>query len=360
MSEELLAKPMLVVRNRQTSLMDLLQGMTALGASDLYLKTGGPVRFKISGRVVKFEGDRMTKERMEHVLRCFMLGEERLIFGERKVADLVYESSTARYRIHFAHGHTGPYSAIRIINQDIPSLDSLGLSAGLRHNMLALRGGLLVLCGATDAGKTVTCTALLNEFNRNREQAILTLEDPIEYVFVDDKSMVLQREVGAHTDSFAAGIKAALRENLDVIFVGEMRGLDTIEEVLRAAEMGHLVISTLHADDVFACINRIVGSFPTEEQSRIRQSLASVLQGIVFQRLLPSVDGGRVPAVETIWPNTAVRSIIRGGDITKLGSYIGKSAGGTSYRECLHELLDDGRISREVFTEQMSNMPVSG
>jgi twitching motility protein PilT len=360
MAHDPMSEPLLEVKGRKTSVRDLLMGMKALGASDLYLKSGGPVRFKIAGRVVKFEGERLDKDKMEQVLRCFMLGEERLQFGERKVADLVYEAGAARYRVHFAHGHTGPYAAIRLIQQEIPALDTLGLSPSVMHHLLALRGGLLVVCGATDAGKTVTCTALLNEFNRKRELAILTLEDPIEYVFEDQSSMVLQREVGAHTETFASGIKAALRENLDVIFVGEMRGLDTIEEVLRAAEMGHLVISTLHADDVFACINRIIGSFPTEEQSRIRQSLSSVLEGVVFQRLLPSSSGGRVPCLETIWPNTAVRSIIRGGDITKLGSYIGKSAGNESFRESLQDLLNAGKITREVFVEQMANLPVSG
>ncbi|MCO4770911.1 MAG: Flp pilus assembly complex ATPase component TadA [Deltaproteobacteria bacterium] len=360
MSEALLAKPMLVLRQRQTSVKDLLLGMTALGASDLFLKTGSPVRFKISGKVVSFEGDVLTRERMEHVLGCFMLGEERLQFRAEKVADLVYASGSARYRVHFAHGHTGPYAAIRLIEQDIPEFAGLGLPANVQHNLLSQRGGLVVVCGATDAGKTVTCTSLLNEFNQKRQLAILTLEDPIEYVFEDQSSMVLQREIGLHTDSFATGIKAALRENLDVIFVGEMRGLDTIEEVLRASEMGHLVISTLHADDVFACINRVVGSFPPVEQSRIRQSFASVLQGVLFQRLLPTVDGGRAPCIEALWPNTAVRSIIRGGDITKLGSYLGKNAGNQSFRESLQDLLQAGRISREVFTEQMANLPVSG
>ena len=358
MSEALMNQPILSLRGRSMSVQGLLVGMTALKASDLYLKAGSVVRFKISGRVTSFEGDSLTRDRMDHILSCFLTEEARLAFAERQVADLVYETDKARFRVHFGQGHTGPYAAIRVINQTIPGLNDIGLPRQTLEQLLNLKGGLLVVCGSTDAGKTVTCTALIDYINRTREQAILTLEDPIEYVFEDARSMVLQREIGTHTASFAAGIKSAMRENLDVIFVGEMRGLDTIEQVLRAAEMGHLVISTLHADDVLACISRIVGSFPPDEQDRIRQSLSSVLEGVLFQRLVPTASGGRTPAIESIWPNTAVRSILRGGDITKLGSYIGKSAGNRNYRESLQDLMNEGRITHEVFSDQMANLPI--
>jgi len=354
-----MTEPIVEVRGRKTSLRDLLQGMTALGASDLFLKTGTRVRFKISGRIVGFEGQRLTRQMMEHVLHCFLSEDERAMLLDRKVADLVYASGEARYRIHFALGHTGPYATIRLIAQDIAEFDDLGLPETVRQNMLGLTGGLVVVCGATDAGKTVTCTSWIDRLNKTKQYAMLTLEDPIEYIFEDQNSLVLQREIGAHTETFASGIRAALRENLDVIFVGEMRGLSTIDEALRAAEMGHLVISTLHADDVVACLSRIIGSFPTAEQARIRQSLASVLEGIMFQRLIPAAAGGRVPCVEAIWPNMAVRSIIRQGDLTKLGSYIGKSAGNQSFREGLHDLVEAETITREVFTTQMANLPVS-
>ena len=351
-------EPLLTIRGRKSSLHDLLVGMSALKASDLFLKTGGPVRFKIAGRVVTFESDKVDRQVMNYILGCFLSEEERIVFAERMVADLVYETDKARYRIHFAHGHTGPYAAIRVIQQVIPPFASLGLPETVQKQMLAIKGGLLIVCGTTDAGKTVTCTSLLDAFNRTREVAILTLEDPIEYVFEDRNSLVLQREVGHHTPTFADGIKAALRENLDVIFVGEMRGLETMEQCLSAAEMGHTVISTLHADDVLACISRIIGSFPPVEQGRIRQSLASVLQGVIFQRLIPTIKGGRAPCVETIWPNTAVRAVLRAGDITKMGSYIGRSAGNDSFRESLAELHQSGKISREEFTNQMANLPV--
>ena len=351
-------QPFLTVKGRQTSIFDLLVGMTALRASDLYLKTGGPVRFKISGQVAAFASDRLTRDRMEHVLASFLSGEERLNLRDRHELDLVYETDTARYRVHFGYGQTGPYAAIRLIEQTILPLEKLGLPPAVAERLLGLGGGLMVLCGTTDAGKTVTCTSLLDAYNRSRKLAILTLEDPIEYVLTDKQSMVLQREIGHHTGSFASGLKSALRENVDVIFVGEMRGLETIEQVLKAAETGHMVISTLHADDVLAAISRMIGSFPPVEQPRIRQSLAGVLQGVLFQRLLPRVGGGRVPCVETLWPNTAVRSVLRSGDITKISTYLGKSSGNDSYRETLAALKAAGTISPEVWRDQMAHLPI--
>lgn len=361
MDTELINKPLVEVRGRPMSVLDMLLGMKTLQASDLFLKTGGTVRFKISGRLVSFEGENISHEHMDRVVACFLTEEARATLHERKVADMVYGAPDgSRFRVHFALGQTGPYAAIRLIKQDIQPFTTLGLPGDVIQNMATLRGGLLVVCGTTDAGKTVTCTSMLDAINQSREVAMLTLEDPIEYIFQDKRSMVFQREVGLHTESFASGIRAALRENLDVIFVGEMRGLETIEQVLRAAEMGHLVVSTLHADDVIACISRIVGSFPPEEQQRIRHSLAGVLEGIVFQRLLPKAKGGRVPCVETLFPNTAVRSIIRGGDLTKLGSYLGRSAGNRSFKESLQELLNSEAITRETYSEQMGNLPVAG
>jgi twitching motility protein PilT len=338
------------------SVSDLLQGMLSLRASDLFFKTGAPVRFKIAGRVTTFEGDSVDREKMDHVLRCFLGTDELARFHERMVADVVFEAPRARYRIHFAYGQSGPYGTVRVISREILALEKLNHPQSLVERLLEVRSGLLIVCGTTDAGKTVTCTSLLDYMNHQREVAILTLEDPVEYILADDRSVVIQREVGLHVASFREGIRSGLRENLDVIFVGEMRDLETIELVLRAAEMGHLVISTLHADDVLAAILRIVGSFPPSEQPRIRQSLANVLQGVIYQRLLPMSGGGRVPCTEAMWPNTAVRTIVRAGDLTKLGTYVGKASGGSDYRESLHTLLRDGRIAKETFDEEQARL----
>lgn len=356
MSDAPMSAPMEIklmqVRGRDTSMAELLQGMAAVQASDLFLKVGAPIRFKVGGKVVPFESDRVTKESMEWILNCFLDEDDRLEFRQRMSADVVYATDQARYRVHFARGQTGPYAAIRLISSQIRAFASLGLPDPVQRNMTALTQGLLIVAGATDAGKTVTCTSLLDHISRTRQVAMLTLEDPIEYILEDDKGLIFQREVGVHAPSFADGVRGAMRENLDVIFVGEVRDNDTIEQVLRAAEMGHLVITTLHTDDALAAISRMIGSFPQADQPRIRQALAGTLVGVVFQKLLPSTDGGRTPCVEALWPNNAVRAILRTGDLGKLGTYTGAASGGLGYRECLELLRTAGRIGPEVYAEE--------
>jgi len=353
MSDTPMAGPMgikmMKVRGEDASMADLLSGMMAVEASDLFLKVGSPIRFKIAGRVVAFDSDRVTKETMEWILNCFLDEDDRIEFRTRMTADVVYASDQARYRVHFARGQTGPYATIRLISSEIRSFEELGLPAPVVRNMGTLTQGLLIVAGSTDAGKTVTCTSLLDHIARSRQVAMLTLEDPIEYILDDDKALVFQREVGVHAPSFAEGVRGAMRENLDVIFVGEVRDNETIEQVLRAAEMGHLVITTLHCDDVLAAISRMVGSFPQADQPRIRHALAGTLVGVVFQKLLASTEGGRTPCVEALWPNSAVRAILRSGDLGKLGTYTGAASGGLAYRECLQALKTANRISPEVF-----------
>jgi twitching motility protein PilT len=352
----LMDKKLLNVRERHLSVGELLGGMGAVGASDLFLKTGAQVKFKIEGRVATFQSDLITKDVMDHVIKCFLNEDERTRFATRMSADVVYATSHARYRVHLAYGQTGPYAAIRVIGTDILPFPKLGLPAATQEKLLGMRRGLVVICGTTDAGKTVTCTSLLEHFNQTTQKAILTLEDPIEYVLVDKQCLVIQREVGSHIETFADGIRSALRENVDVIFVGEVRDPETIEQCLRAAEMGHLVITSLHAEDPIAAITRLIGSFPPNAQPRIKQALASTLVGVVFQRLLPRIGGGRVPCVETMWVNTAVRTILRIGDLSKLNSYVGKATGGIGYREYLQTLARSRTISTEVHDAEMARI----
>lgn len=349
-------QPILSVRGQDASISELLRGMIALKASELFLKTGANLRFKIGGRVRSVESDRLTARHMAFIQKVFLGEDGSRALTERGVADMVYETSRARYRVHFAFGHTGCYATIRIIAQDLLGFRQLGLPESVQRGMLAMRSGLFVVCGSTDAGKTVTCTSFLNELNQNQEMAILTLEDPIEHIFEDARSWIVQREVGLHVPSFAEGVKSALRENVDVIFVGEMRDHATIEQVLRAAEMGHLVVTTLHTDDAISAISRIIGSFDMADQARIRQSLAGTLNGVLYQRLLPAANGGRLPCVEVMWPQGAVRTILRGGDLSKLPTYLGPSTGGIVYRDCLNELSKGGWIARPVFDAEQARL----
>ena len=343
----------LKVRGTPASMWDILHGMGPLQASDLYLKTGGPLRFKIAGKVKTFDSDILTPPIMEKVLSCFMDSGDRQILRERRVTDQVFATDKARYRVHFAYGHTGVYGAIRIIAQTIKPLHNLGHPEGLRNQLLELNRGLFIVCGVTDSGKTVTCTSLIEALNQTQDYAILTLEDPVEYLFQDKRSLIIQREVGVHVPDFASGLKAALRENLDVIFVGELRDNKTIEQALKAAETGHLVLTTLHAEDSISAILRIIGSFPQADQPRIRQSLASTLTGVVYQRLLPRANGGRVLAIENLWVTNAVRAVLRAGEVNKLSTYTGKVSGGLSYADSITELERMRLISREVFDGEM-------
>ena len=353
---DLLNQPMVLIKTHPVSLRGLLEGMREQDASDMFLQTGGPVRFKRGGRVVTLDSQIITREMMRHAMACLMSEEEHRAFQAKGVADVVHVEGDHRYRVHFAFGHTGPYAAVRSIGSEVIKLDKLGLNHRIAGRLTSTTAGLLIVCGPTDAGKTVTCTSLLDWINREQERAILTLEDPIEYVLPRRGSLVIQREVGLHVPTFAAGIRSALRENLDVIFVGELRDNDTIEQALRAGETGHLVITTLHSDDALSALLRIVGSFTPAEQPRIRQSLAATLSGIMFQRLLPRAKGGRVPCTETLWANTAVRAIVRSGEMGKLASYVGRPTGGLGYRDCLVELNRVGVIESQVMQDELHRL----
>jgi len=348
--------PMVMIQKEPVSLRGLLHGMRQQQASDMFLQTGGPVRFKRGGRIVTTDSDLLTREQMGHAINCFLSQEEKRAFQKRGVADGVHVDGEHRYRVHFAFGHTGPYAAIRSIGDSIVRLEKLGYNHKILNRLTTTKSGLLIVCGPTDAGKTVTCTALLDFINRQQHRAILTLEDPIEYVLPGQSSLVIQREVGLHVPTFADGIRSALRENLDVVFVSELRDNDTIEQALRAGETGHLVITTLHADDAMSAVMRLVGSFTPAEQPRIRQTLAATISGVLFQRLLPRAKGGRVPCVETLWANTAVRAILRGGELGKLASYVGRPTGGVGYKESLVELNRVGVIESQTMQDELHRL----
>ncbi len=355
-ADQPLHRPIIEVKGHNISLAQLLEVMRAQKTSDLYLKIGSPIRLKIEGRVVTGESPPISRRQMDYIIGCFLTEEQRRVFHRRLVADVVHIQKEARYRLHFGFGHTGPYATIRAIGQEIMPFGKLGHPHRVAQFLQQITSGLLVLCGSTDAGKTVTCASLLDHINQTRQAAILTLEDPIEYIYEDRRSLVLQREVGLHVPTFADGIRSALRENLDVVFVGEMRETDTVEQVLRAGETGHLVVTTLHSDDALSAITRIIGTFPSSDQPRIRQSLAATLTGVLYQRLLPRRGGGRVPCVETLWANTAVRNILRSGDLGKLGSYVGRATGGIGYRECLVDLRSFDHIDADVLAQEQARL----
>ena len=346
--------PFVQFRDRPLSLRQILTGMVDARATDFYMRVGEPVVYKVDDKVVRYDTERLTDRHMRQVMASFFTDSDVDRFRRRREVDTVHAESDVRYRVHLATGNHGVYGVIRRISQDIMPIDTLGLPKGSVEGIKKLRSGLVLIAGATGQGKTMSAVSLLDHIAKTRPATLLTLEDPIEYIFHDYMGMFIQREVGLHLDSFGDGIRAALRENLDVIYVGEMREPDTIEQVLKAAEMGHLVITTIHAEDTISALGRIVGSFTSAHHSRIHHTLSAGLAAVITQRLLPGTTEGLVLGAEVMFPNTAIRSVLRGGDLAKLAIYMGQSGAGVSYREHLQDLFRARRISQQTRDEEIS------
>jgi len=276
-----------------------LKRMIDAGGSDLHIKANAVVRARIQGDITPMSGEILSKEDAltfaKELLRTRFPE-----FVEKKELDLVYPyDEHTRFRVNIFFQMEGVSAVFRVIPVKILSLEELGLP-GILKKFTQLERGMILVTGVTGSGKSTTLAAMINEINWNKRKHIVTVEDPIEFVHKDRKCIVNQRSVGQDTYSFGNALRAALREDPDIILVGEMRDRETIETALHASDSGHLVFSTLHTLDAKETINRIVSSFPTEEQPRIRLSLASVLQGVISQRLIPTIDEKRVAALEVM------------------------------------------------------------
>ncbi len=336
----------------------LLAQVVRRGASDVLLLPGSAPVLRVDGRLAVTDGAALDEDEIRAMLAPHVPAAVRRTFEEEGAADLSLrmrpggegDSGRAfRFRINL-HSQRGRLAAaIRVLPRDIPTLDSLGLPRSLAELVRPTRG-LLLLCGPTGAGKTSTLAALVGEINRTRTCHVITIEDPIEYEHGNGRSIVEQVEVGSDAPSFAAALRASLRQDPDVLLVGEMRDLDTIGIALTAAETGHLVLSTLHTADAAQAIHRIVDVFPAAQQGQIRQQLALALHAVVCQQLIPRADGrGRVPAVEVLIASMAVREHIRRERTQNLHNEItlGKSAGMITLEESLARLVRAGVVPRE-------------
>ena len=286
-----------------------LKRMIDAKGSDLHIKANAIVRARINGDITPLSGEILSKE--EALTFSKELLRNRFPeFVEKKELDLVYPyDDNTRFRVNIFFQMEGVSAVFRVIPVKILSLEELGLPDIVKKFTL-LERGLLLVTGVTGSGKSTTLAAMINEINWNKRKHIVTVEDPIEFVHKDRKCVVNQRSVGQDTFSFANALRAALREDPDIILVGEMRDRETIETALHAADSGHLVFSTLHTLDAKETINRIVSSFPTEEQPRIRLSLGSVLQGVISQRLVPTIDEKRVAALEVMVKTPRIAQLI--------------------------------------------------
>ncbi len=293
------------------------------GASDLHLTVGLPPVLRLHGELVRLELPPLTPAGSATLAAQILQKPQETALEQRGEVDLAYSlPGVGRFRINVYRQRDSIAIALRVLKEKIPELDALGLPAAAGR-MARHHKGLVLVTGPTGSGKSTTLAAMIGLINRERRCHILTLEDPIEYLHHHDRSMINQREIGQDSESFAGGLRAALREDPDVILVGEMRDLETISIAITAAETGHLVLASLHTVDAPQTIDRVIDVFPPHQQQQIRVQMANTLVGIIAQRLMQRRDGqGRVAAVEILIATPAVRNLIREGKIHQIYSVI--------------------------------------
>ena len=329
------------------ALEKLLRAMATEGASDLHLAAGQRPHWRIDGEMHEIaDVPVLGPETVLELLGSALPDRNREEFGGTNDTDFALElPGVARFRVNLFRDLGGVGAVLRMIPSTILSLEKLGMPKVVAE-LCALPKGLVLVTGPTGSGKSTTLAAMVDLINRSRRQHVVSLEDPVEFVHASQKSLVNQREVGSHTSSFARAIRAALREDPDVILVGEMRDLETVSLALEAANTGHLVLATLHTSTAVSTIERIIGLFPPEEQSRIQVTLADVLRGVVSQVLLRRIGGGRVAALEILIVNTAVSNLIREGKTHQIASSMqtGKAIGNQMLNESLAALARAGTV----------------
>ncbi len=293
-------------------LKQLLLFTIKLGASDLHLLNGHPPVLRINRKLVPLDKEKkLTSEEVKSLCFSLMSEEQQQLFEKEKEIDFSFDfQGISRFRINIYYELGSVAGALRVVPSKIRSIDQLNLPPEL-HKLTTAMQGFVLIVGPSSHGKSTTLAAIINEINANRYCNIITIEDPIEYIFEDDKSIISQRELNSDTFSFAKALKATFREDPDVIMVGEMRDQETIATAITAAETGHLVFATLHTNSAGQTINRIVDAFSGDQQNQIRTQLAGSLLAIVSQRLVPSVDGSVVPVCELMFNNQAISNLIR-------------------------------------------------
>lgn len=331
---------------------DLLAEMVAKRASDLHLKVGRPPILRIDGDLREMEKPILTREAVQGMVEEMMTARQLSRFEDERELDASYQPETVkdRFRVNVFMRMGEPGVVMRCIPRTIPSLDDLGFLPTLKQ-MVKEPQGLVLLTGPTGSGKSTTLAAMIREINEREPLHVVTIEDPIEFVHDDLRCLINQREVGIDTDSFAEALRRALRQDPDVILVGEMRDAETMRIATMAAETGHLVLSTLHTNDAKQSVDRIVDTFPAEEQQQVRLKLATVLRGIVSQSLLPRKDGpGRV-CIQEIMVNTPfISELIKKGEIGKMDEAIRDGSvmyGMRTKNQSLFEAWQEGKIDEE-------------
>ena len=329
------------------------------GASDIHFQVGNLPLYRFNGNLVELRYKVLSPEDTEEIARQLLEDDPRAQDMSFNELDLAYElPGEGRFRANISRQRRAFNIVLRVIPLQIGSFDGLNLPSSLR-DLADLKRGYVLITGATGMGKSTTLAAIINEVNRTHRSKIITVEDPIEFVFTHDKSIITQRELGTDTSSFPDALRAALRQDPDVIMVGEMRDLETVDTSLKAAETGHLVFSSIHTSDVASTIGRLVSFFPTEEQLQVRARLADNIRAIVSLRLLPDKkNNGRVPAVEIMRSTRTIQECIRDPAKTaEITDYIARGRGEKmqTFDQHLLDLLRANKISEEVALTAASN-----
>ncbi len=335
-----------------------LKNLIHNGGSDLHLKSGSIIRIRVNGDLLKL-GDRViSNEELDGIARAILTEKQYRELTTNKELDCTYIlDENNRFRVNFFYQLNGLSAVLRIIPVKILTIEELQLPPVIAE-LADLHRGLVLVTGVTGSGKSTTLAAMIDRINRRKKKHIITVEDPIEFVHKDRESLISQRGIGQDSHSFSNALRAALREDPDIILVGEMRDLETIEIALHSANTGHLVFSTLHTLDAKETINRVIGMFPKEEQNRIRMTLASVLEGVVSQRLVKTVDGKRAAAVEIMKRTARISELIAENRDYELLDAIeeGKEIyGSQSFDQALLDLYYQNRITEEVVLENATN-----
>jgi len=335
-----------------------LKNLIHNGGSDLHLKSGAIIRLRINGDLLKLGDREISHEELDGIAQAILTKDQYNTLTTTKELDCTYVlDEDNRFRVNFFYQLNGLSSVMRIIPVKILTLDELSLPPVISE-LSDMHRGLILVTGVTGSGKSTTLAAMIDRINRSKKKHIITVEDPVEFVHKDRESLISQRGIGQDSLSFSNALKAALREDPDVILVGEMRDLETIEIALHAANTGHLVFSTLHTLDAKETINRVIGMFPQAEQNRIRMTLASVLEGVVSQRLVKTLDGKRAAAIEIMRRTARVAELIAENRDYELLDTIeeGKEIyGSQSFDQALLDLYHMKKISEDVVLEHATN-----
>ena len=330
---------------------EILTAAKEAGASDVHLTVGIPPKMRVHGNLVTMDFPKMLPADTLDVVLSIMTESQRDRYEEKGEYDMSYAiPNVARYRVNVFKQRGSAALAFRVVATEIPSPEKLGVPESV-VDLYQRKRGLILVTGPTGSGKSTTLAAIIDKVNSNRDAHIITLEDPIEYLHQHKMSMVNQREIGLDSENYANALRAALREDPDVILVGEMRDFETISVAITAAETGHLVLSTLHTIGAASTIDRVIDVFPPHQQQQIRVQLSNVLEAVISQQLIPTSDGrGRCAAFEVMHANHAVRNLIREGKSHQLQSVMqtNRKVGMITMDDAILQLYYDGKIDREL------------